>query len=639
MAPPADYVIGPGDEIAIRAWGSIELDHRAVVDRNGQISVPRVGTFGVARLKAGELEAHIRTRFDSVFKGFSLNVSLGQLRGIRLFAVGQARRPGSYTVPALSTLIGAVFATGGPAPSGSLRKVQLKRGNAVAAEVDLYDFIVKGERAADIPLQNGDVLVYFPVGPRVALLGATDNSAIYELKSQQESLRDVLEVSGGTRATTTLTRAQLERLDPQSATASRVVQALDLKAPERVALRDGDMITLFNVEPQFANAVTLRGNVARPLRYPFVPGMRLSDLIPERDALITPDYHIRKNRMVQFVDGAEPAGSPRNIVDEPNWNYATVERLNADRITFTLIPVNLAKAVLERDPEHNLPLRSGDVVTVFSGRDIQIPQARRTRLVRVEGEVERPGVYQLQANESLRDIIRAAGGITSQAYLYGTEFLRESTRRQQRLALDDAIRRLEASLATSSSRQLANSSTDAATAARLQAAEDAARQGQLARLRALEPNGRIALELPPAIRNVDTLPELALEDGDRVVIPARSGFVFAVGAVSNENALLWREGRTVRSYLGIAGVTADADESNAFVLRADGSVVRNESVGLIGGGNRFQSLELFPGDTVVVPDRLNRETAWGAFVRNAKDWSQILSNFGLAAAAIKTLSN
>jgi protein involved in polysaccharide export with SLBB domain len=332
----------------------------------------------------------------------------------------------------------------------------------------------------------------------------------------------------------------------------------------------------------------------------------------------------------------------RNLVDEPNWEYATVERLNTDRITTLLLPFNLARAVLQRDPEHNLELLPGDVVTIFGSRDLRVPQARTSRLVRVEGEIERPGVYQLQPGDTLHALLARAGGVTPQAYLFGIEFSRESTRQKQRLALDDAVRRLEASLGSAGATQLANagSGTDMAVVARLQAAEQQARQAQLARLRSLQPNGRIALELEPSIRRAAELPDIPLEDGDAVVIPVRPGFVFAVGAVANENGLLWRGGRSVKAYLAVAGVLPDADLDNLFVVRADGSVVhaRERAQGFF-GGSRIDSLTLAPGDTIVVPDKLDRESAWSAFVRGAKDWTQILSNFGLAAAAIKTLRN
>jgi protein involved in polysaccharide export with SLBB domain len=665
MPVPADYVLGAGDELLIRGWGTVDIDLRAPIDRGGQIHLPRVGSLTVAGLKAGEVEEHLRAQVARLFKGFTLNVTLGRLRSIQVFVVGQARQPGTYTVGSLSTLVNAVFASGGPGPNGSMRRVQLKRGNAVVTELDLYDFIVRGDRSRDVRLQSGDVIVYAPAGPRVAVLGAVDTPAVYELRAPSaasapgavsgapvagSTLAEVLVLAGGNRAHANARQVLVDRIDPANAKTPRQVELLSLADAQSTPLRDGDILTLPPVAPQFGNAITLRGNVAAPLRYPFTPGMRISQLIPERDALITPEYHVRKNRLVQYLNEGRTSTpgsveqSVRNIVDEPNWEYAIIERLDTDRITVRLIPFHLGKAVLEKDPAHDLPLQPGDVVTIFGSKDIRVPQTRTTRLVRVEGEIERPGVYQLQAGDTLRAVLQRAGGVTPQAYLFGTEFARERTRQKQREALDDAIRRLEASLASAGSRQSANAAagSDAATAGRLREVEQEARNAQISRLRALRPNGRVALELPTSITKSDELPDVPLEDGDTIVIPARPGFVFAVGAVANENALLWRPGRKVKDYLLTAGLLRDAEESELFVARADGSVVqsRDRNTGFWAfGAKPLDNLELAPGDTIVVPEKLDRESPWHAFVRGAKDWTQILSNFGIAAAAIRTLSN
>ena len=641
---PADYVLGPGDELYIRAWGNIDIDYRTAIDRNGQISLPKVGTFAVAGLRANEIEGQLRTQIGRVFKGFSLNVTLGQLRSIQVFVVGQAHQPGTYTVSSLSTLVNAVFASGGPGANGSMRRVQLKRNSSVVTELDLYEFVVQGNKAKDVRLLPGDVIVYLPAGPRVAVLGAVDSPAIYELKPAGGSLSEILSLAGGSRAHANLTTAQLERIDSGNAKSPRQVQSIDLATSAQTVLRDGDVLTVFAVGPQFANAVTLRGNVAAPLRYPYTAGMRVSSLIPERDALITPDYYLRKNRLVQFTETRQVGeavleSTVRNLVDEPNWEYATVERLDADRITTRLLTFNLGKAVA-KDPDQDLLLLQGDVVTIFGRKEILGPAVRSSRLVRVEGEVDRPGIYQLQPGESLRAILARAGGTTPQAYIFGTEFTRARTREKQRQALDQALRRIEVSSAGEVATQAAglSASSDPAAAARLQAAQAEARKAQLARLRSLQPNGRIALELSPTIKAADELPDLPLEDGDAILVPSRPGFVFAVGAVANDNALIWRPGRSVNDYLAVAGVMPEADESNIFVARADGSVIHSRTTSSHLFGQSFGSRILLPGDTIVVPDQLNRETAWNAFVRGTKDWTQILANFGLSAAAIHTLN-
>lgn len=640
---PADYVVGPGDELHIRAWGAVDIDYRAVVDRNGQISLPRVGTMGVAGLKVSEVEPYVRDQVRRLFTNFSLNVTLGQLRGIQIYVVGQAMRPGTYTLSSLSTLMTAVFASGGPGTNGSMRQIELRRDGKLVTTLDLYEFIVQGSKSRDARLLPGDVIVYKPAGAEVALLGALDTPAIYELRVPDESLQNVLAYGGGLRASTNPQTAQLERIDATRATAPRTVRNLDLAAAAGTPLRDGDIVTLFGVSPQFANAVTLRGNVAAPLRYPFTPGMRISTLIPEREALITPDFYLRKNKLVQFTESRDVAVAGvarelRNLLDEPNWEYAAIERMDADRLTLKLIPFHLGKAVIDRDPQHDLQLQPGDVVTVFARNDMRVPVARQTRLVRVEGEVATPGIYQAAPGETLRQLLQRAGGLTDQAYLYGLELSRASTRQAQSVALADAVRRLEAQLASQSAYLTANLTTaDAQAAAALQASQRELRAAQLNRLKTMRPSGRISLELDTRAAGLQDLPDLPLEDGDQVTIPNRPGYVFAVGAVDNSNALVWRPGRRVADYLESAGVQPDADQENIFVVRADGSVSRRGGGGWLGRGG-VESLELMPGDTLVVPDKVARETFWTALTRGLKDWSQILYQFGLTAAAIKTLN-
>jgi len=298
----ADYVVGPGDELIIRAWGSIDADMRVTVDRNGQINLPKVGSFNVAGVRASDIERHLRAQIGRVYTNFNLNVTLGHLRGLKVFVVGPAQRPGVYTLPSQSTILSAVAAAGGPGANGSMRKIGLRRDGKVISELDVYDFLVQGDKSHDLQLAAGDVVVFGPVGPRVALTGALETPAIFELKAADEPLRDVLRYAGGVPVLANPHRVQLERIDP-SKRAARFVEDFKLDADGlQKPLRDGDIMTLLEISPQFANAVTLRGHVAQPLRYPYTPGMRIRDLIPDPAALVSPDFYRRKNLLVQIID-------------------------------------------------------------------------------------------------------------------------------------------------------------------------------------------------------------------------------------------------------------------------------------------------------------------------------------------------
>jgi protein involved in polysaccharide export with SLBB domain len=704
----ADYTVGPGDEIVLRAWGAIDVDYRSTVDRNGLLNLPKIGSFNVAGVKAADLEKNLRAQIGRLYTNFNLSVSLGQLRGVKVFVVGPAQRPGAYTLSSQSTMLSAVVMAGGPSPSGSMRKVLLRRDGRIISELDIYEFLVQGDKSKDVQLAAGDVVVFQPAGARVAITGALDTPAVYELKTPQEPVREVLRYSGGTPTLANPNLAQLERIDVSQPKAARFVEKFRLDGDGlQKPLRDGDVLTLLAISPEFANAVTLRGHVAQPLRYPFTPGMRIRDLIPDRDALITPDFYRRKNLLVQVIDddadtvlpdsltsptnpnstrndaptngttqanannvngygnynaanGRDPSTSqttrlerqrriddraivnasrkaPTALFDELNWDYAVIERLNRVDLSTQVIPFNLGKAVIAGDAANNLELQPGDVVTIYSQKDIRVPVSRQTRLVSLEGEIGSPGVYQLQPGDTLQSLIARAGGFTQQAYIYGLEFSREETRQRQRENLAAAIARLESLSAVQAARDAANRRDDAVAAATTVAVSTAATQAQLTRLRQLQPNGRIALELDPAATTLATLPAVPLEAGDRVVVPTRPGFVTVAGAVVNSNAFLWKPGRTAGEYLRLAGADEAAEPANMFILHADGTVSHAGDKRGLFGGNKLESEVMQPGDALIVPNQLDFET-WGrAFVRNLKDFATIFTGFGIGIAAIHSL--
>lgn len=698
---PVDHLIGPGDELNVQVWGSVNYHGKLRVDRNGQVSIPRIGPVTVAGVRASEVASTLRTHIGRTFRDFEVSATIGQLRSIQVYVVGQARQPGTYTLSSLDTLVNALFASGGPSAQGSMRNIQLKRNGKLVTTLDLYEFIGGGDKTHDVALQPGDVIVIPPAGPRVAFSGALDKPAVYELKTQANgastTVGDILALNGGVPVLATTRKALIERVIP-TMNPPRQVQDLALDtAGLAQPLRDGDIVTLLDISGAFANAVTLQGNVAAPLRYRWFEGMRVRDLIPEQDALITGDYYRRKNLLVQNLspdaqaaairgtnetsgtrssdgraggnnqgadqqaaggrlgrtgnqDGSGNVSASelsrtagrnldtryRNMVDQINWDYAVIERLDKTNLRTTLIPFNLGRAIIQKDESQNLPLQPGDVVSILSQKDLKLPVERQTRLVRLEGEVAAPGLYEVQPGETMGDLLRRVGGLTPQAYVYGLSIDRNSVRQKQQENLEMLIRRLESQQQSQILFLLANrSSNDTASQAALMQQQQQLAKSQLDALRKLQSNGRIALEMDPENASLAALPELPLEDGDRIVVPAAPGFVTAVGAVNNENVFIYRSGRTVGDIVKVAGLREEADPDQMFVLRADGSIVSRNNAGGIFGFGGFDSLKLMPGDSVVVPEKLDRENRRNFIARQLKDWTQILSQFGLGIAAIK----
>lgn len=640
---PANYVLGPGDEVDLKIWGAVDVALRLPVDRDGTITVPKVGPLQVAGIRVSELDQHLKKQIGRVYANFELSANVGKLRSIQVFVVGQARNPGAYMVSSLSTLVGAIFESGGPSAAGSMRRVDLMRAGNRVASMDLYKFIQSGDTAADARLLPGDVIVFQPAGPRVGLTGALDNPFIFELAGAEESIEQLLKYSASSVTLTKPHKVLVERVDNRKADGPREVQERALDAAGlQSTVRDGDLVTLLQISPRFANAVTLRGNVASPLRYAHRPGMRISDLIPEPAALITDDYYRRKNILVQYGSGPgvsadQSLTETKRHLAEINWAYASIERADRQSINSQLISFDLGKAIKDKDPAHNLELFPGDVVTIFGVDDLPLPKGNRTQYVKVSGEVRAPGVYQLKPGETLPQLIeRAAGGFTRDAYVYGTTFLRESARQQQQANLDAAIRRLEAQVSSQANASLQNQ-TEARRAQSVEAQLIAQRQ-MLERLRGLKATGRVSLDLNPQDRR---LPPLALEDGDVITVPARSDFVAVFGAVLAENNFIHKPELTLGDYLERAGPSREADLDSVFLIRADGSVLANPARrSALGWGNQsFMGQRLNPGDSVFVPELLDRRSAYVQFIDGAKDWTQILYQMGLGAAAIKTLRN
>jgi protein involved in polysaccharide export with SLBB domain len=691
-----DYLIGPGDELLLRGWGQIDIvNYRATVDRTGSIYVPKVGVISVAGLRYDQLNGYVKSEIGRLFKNFELNVTMGQLRSIQVFVVGQVRRPGSYTISSLSTLINALFASGGPSKRGSMRQISLKRQGKEIALFDLYDLIARGDKSKDLQLLPGDVIYVAPVGRLVALAGSINGPGVFELKDH-ETLADVLNYAGGLTTTASGQRAYVDRIEDHYVRKTAEIPLTEdgLKSE----LRDGDIIRFPHISPKFDNAITLRGNIAVPGRYPWHDGMRVKDLIPNRNFLITDEFWKRQNKLgidpdstsfklreererepqvnhpanqmgAQGQTTGQPPNSSQNSattvqsnqnndardrdlaqkvgktetqrvmqeqlkndvkrsVAEINWEYALVQRMDPEDLTTHLLPFNLGKAIAGDDAQ-NLSLKPGDVITIFSQLDMQVPIGQQSKFVRLEGEFRTAGVYQVEPGETLRHLITRVGGFTPQAYLYGAEFIRESVREDQQLRMDQYVNDLEKSIDSNAGGQKGLSGEEAL-------AERQALEGQhhlLDRLRQLKASGRIVLELRPNASDLQAVPDLVLEDGDRLLVPFRPATVNVIGSVYNSNAFIFKPGKVFGDYLRLSGgATANGDRGRSFIIRADGTTVSSRGhngVFLIS----FNNARLMPGDTIVVPEKLNK----GVFWRGFKDWTQILSQFVIGAAAAKVL--
>ena len=679
----SDYLIAPGDELQVSIWGQFNAVRRLIVSRTGDVVLPDTGPVAVAGLNYSQAADALKRSLSRMYKNFDLSVTLGRLHTIQIFVVGDARRPGSYSVSSLSTLVNAVFASGGPSAHGSLRKIELKRGNRTIREFDLYALLQHGDKTKDAQLISGDVILIPPAGPQVAIFGSIEHPGIYELCGPT-TLGDALHLADGPSPLAATSQIILERVVKGSSL--QVLRVPMNAAGFGTELHNGDIIRLLPLVPRFENTVILRGNVADSGRFPWKEGMRLRDLIPSRESLLTRDYWKERNSLVvpENLDGSvnasptEPGNQaqqstsdglvpiaykdqhqntkgdtslgaateldntppirtfiPRNTVQplapEINWEYAVLERTDPKTLETRKIPFNLGKLVLGRDRSQDVLLEPGDIVTIFSKADFSIPQTQQVKEVRIEGEIAMAGAYTLLPGETLRQVVERAGGLTPKAYLYGAQFTRESTRRVQQKRYEDFLDQYEreASEATANLSSRVTSPQQAATAQ----TSVASQHELIERLRKVSMNGRIVLDIDPNGHGVGALPDIPLENGDRLYVPSRPSTVSVVGNVFEQASFLFREDFRAGDYLKQAGgPTRYADRGHAFVIRADGSVVSHSANSLF-FAKGFDSLQMFPGDTLVIPTVINKSS----LVRNLTDWSQILTGFGLGAAAINVL--
>ena len=296
--------------------------------------------------------------------------------------------------------------------------------------------------------------------------------------------------------------------------------------------------------------------------------------------------------ITQNVAAATAKVDVRLSAPEIDWSYAVIERLDPATLKTSLFPFDLGKLVLQHDSSQDLALQAGDVVTIFSQADIRVPLDQQTKFVRLEGEFASSGVYSVHPGETLRQLVNRAGGFSGNAYLFGSEFTRQSTRVAQQQRLNEYVRTVEVELQRS---QMALAAAGAPA--------DPTQQALLARLRQLRATGRIVLELKPNSSGIDTLPDLPLEDGDQFEVPPVPADVKVVGAVYNQNSFVYRTSRRTADYLRLAGgPNRNADRAHSFIIRADGSVISRKSSSSV-WGNTFLTLRLNPGDTIVIPEK------------------------------------
>ena len=604
-----DYILGPGDEMSVAIWGKVNGEYRRIIDKDGKINLPTVGVLYIAGLTFQGAKGFIEKEYSRYYTDMKINISMGSLKSIRVFVVGNVHRPGSYTISSFSTIINALFAAGGPGKVGSMRDIQLKRNGQAVVSLDLYDFILKGDKTKDVRLLPEDVIFIPPVGPLVGVAGNVKVPAIYELKGETR-LSDLIGMAGGTNSISFKNRIQIQRVEGGREQTLREMNLAEIEKGKGndILLKDGDVLKIFPISQIVERVVHVTGAVKSPGTYGYRTGMTLKDLL------------IYSGELLRYANSEEAELTRISI---------SIEGPKTERIIVKL------KEALEGDSRYNIPLKEDDYLFVRT-----VPEWELYRTVSISGEVRYPGTYTIQKREILSSLIERAGGYTDKAYLKGVTFTRESVKELQQRQLDESINRLEQEIISQSARTIEAALTPEEAQQQQVVAEQ--RRSLIAKMRAARAKGNVSIKLDILERFKDSAYDVPLEDGDSLYLPEKPHQVQVIGSVYNPTAFVYNPVWAIGSYIRNAGgLTRNAEEDDIYILKMDGTAISKREWGSItniawdSGNHRwlrggFMSSSLDPGDTIVIPEKIER-VVW---LREIKDLTQILYQIAVTAGVL-----
>lgn len=585
-----DYVVGPGDTIRIDIWGLEEGHYTVPVDRNGNLSLPRAGVVGATGLTFEQVKMAVENAYSRYYSNFQINITMGQLRSITVYVVGQTNRPGAYTLSSMSTVINALIASGGPSYAGSLRNIEIKRNEKVVSRFDTYELLLKGSKKKDIRLMDGDVIFIPPVGPLVGITGNIKTPAYYELNGSAR-ISDLVEMAGGFTSRYFKGRVQVERTMGNEYRTSFENDLAGLKSnpAKNLPLENGDLVKIYSVTLQ-ESRVYLTGAVANPGRYSIQTGRtKVGDILRRAGGLL----YMASN------------------TGELTRVKVTQQGPQTSRFKFDI------SRAMAGDPKNNMVLDVNDYITVRT-----VPDWNLYRTVRVQGEVMYPGVYTIQKGERLSDLIELAGGYTDEVFLPGATFTRTSVRNMQQKRIDTMIDRLEKQLYGASVEASATALTE--SDAKMTKMETEQRQAFLNKLKGTKSTGRIVVRLPENPRLLKGTPyDIELEQGDTLAIPKKPQTVHVVGSVYNPMAFVYRPDQPFTYYVKQAGGYAfNADTKRIYVIKADGTATR--------AFVNKKPVTIEDGDSVIVPEKIEVK----AKLRDTRDIVDIVYKVAVGAAVL-----
>jgi protein involved in polysaccharide export with SLBB domain len=680
-----DYVLGVGDSLAVNMWGGHSDRLTVLIDRQGQIALPEAGTITIDGLTIAQAQSAIQKALSTQFQGEHVEISLGRLRTVRVYVVGDVQRPGAYDVSSLSTPLSALYAAGGPTSRGSLRILRQYRGKQLVREIDLYDFLLRGVRSNVDRLLPGDTIMVPPVGSQISVEGMVHRPAIYELNGEQ-GLNQVLDLAGGVLASASLKQINVERIEAHQRRTMFSLQLPDNAEGVKQKLADfrvqgGDDVVISQILPYNEQAVYLEGHVFRPGKYPYRDGMTLNDLLhsyqdvmpepadhaelvrlqppdfrPETISFSLPDvligndsiklkpfdlirifsrYEIDSPRVSIEGEVLRPGEFPMSqgmtladLVRMAGGFKRSAYRDEADLSSYVVqdgqkVLVNHSIVAVEKALDGD---KSADVV-LKPGNVVSIRRLAGWQDIgasaTINGEVEHAGSYGIEQGERLSSVLKRAGGFREDAYPAAAVLERVQVRELGEQARQQMIQRIETTPVDFKPGAMSEQAQSS-----MQQSLQQQRAQILTALRNRPASGRLVINISPDIGKWEnTSADIEMRAGDTLVIPKRPNFVMVSGQVYNPTAISYVPGRDVGWYLRKAGgATPYGNKKYIYVLRADGSVVAH---GNSWTGGNLMNLRLRPGDSVFVPEKI---------IGGSPVWQNILGMAQIMSAATLPLA-
>lgn len=580
----ANYVVAPGDQVKLTVWGFNEIRANLVVDRDGMLALPQAGMVEAAGLTFDALRQNIETAYKRILTDFELDVSMGKLHTINVYVAGCANRPGAYAVSSMATLMDVLSEAGGPSIQGTMRNIQIKRGNRTVAVFDVYRLLIHGDRKGDARLCDGDIIFIPPVGNLVAAAGNVKRPAIYEVGANA-TLEDVIRLAGGLTSGATKARIQIIRVQDNTVRTA-FESGLDDKA-KKLKVADGDLIKFFAVYGGSTN-------------------VRIAGAVVQQGV-----FAIEEGKTT-FKEILAHAGGPLYTASDDAELTRVAVSPNGPVTTRTSISI---KDVLSG--KGDFKLQRDDYIFIRSVPDWDIYRSAQTG-----GRVVYPGHYAIKRGETLYSLLKRSGGYGENAFVKGAVFMRNSVRADQQKAIDDMVRRLRRDLEAAANEAISTSTTTKDKDFAL--AEITQKQRLLETLKDTKATGRLIVHLPENLENLKgSAYDIRLEEGDMLFIPEHPNTVQVVGAVTAQAAYVFEKGKTVRDYVQQSGGFApSASARRGYIIHPDGTITKAFD------GNK--AAVVGEGDFIVIPEKM----VFSPRLRNASDVLDLLSKTVLSIASV-----